>query len=186
MGTAEDVERAIAPVVESAGLELVDVEFRPGHVKVTVDRAGGVDLETIGATTTQVSHALDRYDAVPGGRYELEVSSPGVERRLRRPEHFTRFVGEIVAVRTRPGVEGDRRVEGRLVEADAEGFTLEGEGFADGRRRFAYRDLERAHTVFDWRAALAGKPAPSARREHRTERARVRTAATKAKGTGTA
>ena len=177
MSTAEDVERVVAPVVESAGLELVDVEVRPGHVKVTVDRDGGVDLDTIGATTTQVSHALDHHDAVPGGRYELEVSSPGVERRLRKPEHFARFLGEAVAVRTRAGVEGERRCEGRLVAADGEGFTLEGETVEGGRRRFVYGDVERAHTVFDWRAALRGTSAPSARREHRSERARGRGAA---------
>lgn len=176
MSTVDDVERVVAPVIESAGLELVDVEVRPGHVKVTVDRDGGIDLDTIGSMTTQVSHALDRHDAVPGGRYELEVSSPGVERRLRRPDHYRRFLGETVAVRTRPGVDGERRLEGRLVEADDGGFILEGDTLADGRRSVAYSDVERAHTVFDWKAALAGTSAPSARREHRAQRASRRTA----------
>jgi ribosome maturation factor RimP len=182
MSTADDVERAVAPVVESAGLELVDVEVRPGHVKITVDRDGGVDLDSIGATTTQVSHALDRHDAVPGGRYELEVSSPGLERRLRKPEHYARFVGDDIAVRTRPGIEGQRRCEGRLVEAGAENFTLEGDGVEGGRRTLAYDEVERAHTVFDWRAALAGTSAPSARRQHRSERA-VKAAAGKKRST---
>lgn len=177
MSTSDDIERAVAPVVESAGLELVDVEVRAGYVKVTVDREGGVDLDTISSTTTRVSHALDQHDAVPGGRYELEVSSPGLERRLRLPEHFRRFVGEAVALKTRPGLEGDRRAEGRIVEAGEQEFTLEGDKVPGGRRTYAYDELERAHTVFDWRAALAGTSAPSGRKQHRAQRASQRAVA---------
>ncbi|MDA8039356.1 MAG: ribosome maturation factor RimP [Actinomycetota bacterium] len=177
MSTSDDVERAVAPVVESAGLELVDVEVRAGYVKVTVDREGGVDLDAVSFTAARVSHALDQHGAVPGGRYELEVSSPGLERRLRRPEHFRRFVGETVALKTRPGLDGDRRAEGRLVEVGERQFTLEGEKVPGGRRTYAYDDLERAHTVFDWRAALAGTSAPSGRKEHRAQRASQRAVA---------
>lgn len=170
MGTAEKVERVLAPVVASCGLELIDIEANTGRLKVTVDREGGVDLDTIGSATGAISRALDDADAVPGGRYELEVSSPGVERRLRRPEHFAAQVGARVAVKTKPGSEGERRVEGRLAVVDEDGFELVDETIEGGSRKIAYDEVERAVTVFDWRAALAGTSAPSARKEHRARR----------------
>jgi ribosome maturation factor RimP len=166
MSVADDVERAVAPVVSSLGLELVDLESRPGHVIVTIDREGGLDLEAIGGATRAISSALDVADAIPNGRYELEVSSPGVERRLRRPEDFARFVGAEVAVRLRPGSEGVRRFSGVLTAADDDAIVVSGPGLPAGGRRVAHLDLERVHTVFDWRAALAGTSSP-ARREDR-------------------
>ena len=74
MNTAETVERVVAPVLSTLGIELVDVESHPGHLRVTIDRSSGLDLAAISQATTAVSHALDEADAVPGGRYELEVS----------------------------------------------------------------------------------------------------------------
>lgn len=186
MGTAETVERVVAPVLLSLGIELVDVESHPGHLKVTIDRPSGLDLAAVSEATAAVSHALDEADAVPGGRYELEVTSPGVERRLRRPEHFTRVVGSEIAVRLRPGVAegGERRFAGRLSLADETGIVLDVPA-AGGERRIRYSDLERAHTVFDWRAALATTPSPerSNRRETRpsaAERSRAAAAARRA------
>ena len=92
---------------------------------------------------------LDELDPIPG-RYSLEVSSPGVERTLRTPDHFARAVGETVSIKTRPQVPGERRLRGRLVSADAEGFELEVEGEDPDSRRLAYADIDRARTVFVW------------------------------------
>ena len=83
------LEALVGPVVESAGLELVDVSFRTEGgrrvVRVTVDREGGVDLDTISRTSEAISRRLDLEDAVAGS-YALEVSSPGIERPLAFPE----------------------------------------------------------------------------------------------------
>ncbi|MHB8670861.1 MAG: ribosome maturation factor RimP, partial [Acidimicrobiales bacterium] len=91
-----------------------------------------------------VSDALDREDPLPG-HYVLEVSSPGVERPLRLPEHFARFVGTTVAVKLRASATpGDgRRLEGVLEAADADAVVV-------GGRRIAHDDIERARTVFSW------------------------------------
>jgi len=167
MGTSNDVERIAAPACECAGLELVDVEIRSGNLVITVDREGGVDLDTLGRVSKAISTALDHEDAGPSGHYELEVSSPGLERRLRRPDHFQRFVGHDVAVKTKAGVEGDRRFEGRIATADERSMIVTGAGLPEGGRRINYRDIERAHTVFDWRAALAGSSAPTTRSDRR-------------------
>lgn len=167
MGTSDDVERVAAPLLTAAGLELVDVELRAGNLVVTVDREGGVDLDTLGSVSREISAAIDREQVGPSGRYELEVSSPGLERRLRRPEHFRAHVGAQVAIRTKAGVEGDRRLEGELIAAGDREVTISCPGVAGGGRHVAYGDIERAHTVFDWRAALAGTSSPTARAQRR-------------------
>ena len=164
MSTSSDVERVAAPICTAAGMELVDVELRSGNLVITVDREGGVDLDTLGPLSKQISAALDLAEVGPKGHYDLEVSSPGLERRLRRPEHFQRFVGHEVSVRTKAGTPGDRRVDGRIESADGAGITLVGPEVPSGSRRLAYGEIDRAHTVFDWRAALAGTESPTARR----------------------
>jgi ribosome maturation factor RimP len=121
-------------------VELVDLAVRGGRepvLTVFIDRAGGVDLELCGA----VSGALDELR----DRYGLEVSSPGLDRPLTRPEHFERAVGERVALRTEAPVEGRSNFDGRLAAAAADGVVLELE---DGRRcSFSYDDIARAHVV---------------------------------------
>lgn len=187
MGTVETVEAVVAPVLSSLGIELVDVESHPGHLVVTIERRQGLDVDAISRATNAVSHALDDADAVPGGRYELEVTSPGLERPLKRPEHFQRHVGSEIALRLRAGVapEGsERRLAGLLAAAGDTAFVLRrptGE-----EQEIDYGDLERAHTVFDWRAALAESPSPERRprREGRPTAAERSRAAT-ARGTTT-
>jgi ribosome maturation factor RimP len=172
MTTTETVEQLIAPVLSSLGIELVDIESSPGHLKVTIDRDPRLDLGAISEATSAVSHVLDEADPVPGGRYELEVSSPGVERRLRRPDHFSRFVGSDIAIRLRAGAghDGERRFEGRLMAADETGIMVEVPAGDQNPRRISYADLERAHTVFDWRAALASAPSSPPRHRRRESR----------------
>ncbi len=150
MSVTDRVREVVEAPLASSDLELVDVEHNGNLLRVTVDRPGGVDLDTISDATRLVSDALDRTDVVPG-RYVLEVSSPGVERPLRTPDHFRRFVGTTVAVRTRPDTEGERRIEGELETADNEGVVVAG-------RRLAYDEIERARTVFVWGPAAKPKP----------------------------
>ena len=151
MTVSDRVRLLLQPVVDGLGLELVDVEHTGATLRVFVDRPGGIDLDGVSAATEAVSAALDgaEPDPVPG-RYTLEVSSPGIERALRTPEHFRRALGTPVAVRTCPGVEGDRRVEGVLDAVDDEGVEVAG-------RRIRYDEIERARTVFEW--GPARKPA---------------------------
>ncbi|HXX91913.1 MAG TPA: ribosome maturation factor RimP [Acidimicrobiales bacterium] len=163
----------LAPTVAELGLELVDLELRPGLVRVVVDREGGADLDAIATATRAVSDVLDAHDPMPGHRYTLEVSSPGVERPLRTPAHFARAVGETVTVRTVTGGEGERRVRGELVAADDEGIVLAGDDLPPGGRRLAYEEIERARTVFEW----GGAPRPSGGRHKGTARHRAGSAA---------
>jgi ribosome maturation factor RimP len=145
-----DVEALIRPVVESAGLELIEVTFgrEAGRrvLRVTLDREGGVDLEAIADASERISRRLDLEDPIRG-RYQLEVSSPGIERPLRRPQDFRRRVGDLVRVRTFEPVEGTRTQRGRLLAADDEGIVVATE---HGDRRMTYSEIRSARTVFEW------------------------------------
>jgi ribosome maturation factor RimP len=173
---ADKLYGELAPVVAALGLDLVDVEVSVATVRVTVDRDGGVDLDALAGANRAVSSTLDRIDPMPG-RYTLEVSSPGVERRLRTPAHFARAVGETVSLRLVadpddvPGAGAVRRVHGVLVSAGAAGVVLEGAEVPGGSLAVAYDRIERARTVFEWGA----KPAPSPGRAKGGKRERVRT-----------
>jgi ribosome maturation factor RimP len=153
---AERLNTELSGVVEALGLELVDVELSGTTVRVIVDRDGGVDLDGLAAANRTVSEVLDRIDPIPG-HYTLEVSSPGLERRLRKPAHFARARGETVSLRLLPSAGERRRLEGRLVDVDADGVRIEGPDVPGGAARIAYDVIERARTVFEWGA----KPAPS-------------------------
>jgi ribosome maturation factor RimP len=158
MDVSERVRTLVEPLLEEQGLELIDVEHVRGTLRVTVDRDGGIDLDGVGAATQLVSAALDAADPLPD-RYTLEVSSPGVERPLRTPDHFRRAVGKDVTVKTVAGTDGERRLEGVLESADHDGVVVDG-------RRLAYSDIERARTRFVW--GPSPKPGGHGKRKART------------------
>lgn len=155
---AERVADAVAPVLDELGLLLHDVEHSGTSIRVVVDRDGeGLDVDALTAATRAVSRLLDELDPIDG-RYTLEVSSPGLERPLRTSAHFARAVGADVTVKTRPGTEGERRVDGTVLAADDDAFTL---ALADGgTRRIRYDEVEKARTTFAW--GPAPKPGKSA------------------------
>ena len=147
MGIIERVNQLVEPICADLGVELFDVDHAGGILRVTVEREGGVDIGTISLITRELSRALDHDDPIPG-RYTLEVSSPGLERPLRRQSHFVRSVGQRIKVKTKPHVEGERRLEGTLAAAGDDGIQLAGD---DGTTRsLAYDDIERANTIFEW------------------------------------
>ena len=151
----DTIAQALAPAVSEVGLALYDVQLtgngRARILRVMVDREGGVDLDAIADATQAVSPLLDAppLDAVIAGPYALEVSSPGLERPLRTPAHFTRAIGETVSVKTRAVDDhGARRVRGVVTGADDAGFALTLE---DGTsERIDYGDVTQARTVFEW------------------------------------
>lgn len=143
MENTERMRTLIAPLVAEADADLYDLEFDRGVLRVTVDSEGGVDMGVIGSLTRSISRMIDEQDPIPG-QFTLEVSSPGLERALRTPEHFNRAIGEEVNVKTRAGVDGDRRFKAKIVSADADGVTF------DNERSIEFDQIERARTVFDW------------------------------------
>jgi ribosome maturation factor RimP len=145
-----EIEDLVRPVVEGAGLELVEVAFHGGRgrglLRVTVDREGGVDLDSIGEVSGRISRRLDLEGFDPGP-YNLEVSSPGVERALRRPQDFARRVGEKVKVKTAQPVDGSRTVVGTILGVEPDEVRIVTE---QGERTVSFDQIVSATTVFEW------------------------------------
>lgn len=150
MDTVSRVRALVEPSVVEAGAEIYDLELAGDVLRITLDRPGGIDMGVIGSVTRAVSRLLDEEDPI-AGEYTLEVTSPGLERPLRTPAHFKSAVGSTVTVKTRAGVEGDRRIKGPLVAADDGGFDVQPE--SGPVRHLSYDDVERVRTVFEWEAA---------------------------------
>jgi len=130
----EKVRNIAAPLAAAEGLELVDVEFAGagGHptLRLYIDKQGGVSLDDCTAISRALSAALDVEDPIEGS-YELEVSSPGLDRPLRTREHFQKFAGEKVRVKTYgPLQEADSRKTfvGRLVGLEGDEVVVDVEG----------------------------------------------------------
>ncbi len=155
VGVEQRVRELVEPVVALSGLDLYDVELASGILRVTVDRQGGVDVDAIGEISHAISRLLDDEDVISDTRYLLEVSSPGIERRLRTPEHFAANVDTEVRVRLTHAIDGVRRFDGRLVAATPTRVEIEIDG---NRRTFAHEDISDARTIFDWSTALNREP----------------------------
>ncbi len=147
METVEHIWRVVEPYLAAEHLQLDDLELvGRGHgrtLRVTVDQDGGVDLDRLAEVSRGLSRLLDAESDL-AGPYQLEVSSPGLERKLTRPEHYRKSVGREVVVKT-----GSERLRGVLSEAGEEAFTVEG----DALRVIPYEAVASARTVFRWETA---------------------------------
>jgi ribosome maturation factor RimP len=147
----------IEPWLAAEHVELDDLEIlgsgRGTTVRVLVDAEERLDLDRIAELSEGLSRLLD--DEVEGDDpYRLEVSSPGLERKLKRPAHFLKSVGREVSVKARPGGE-TTVVKGHLASAGDASFVVTTE---DGDHEFAYEDVVTAKTLFRWeRAPKPGK-----------------------------
>ena len=171
MALSDTVRALVEDALASLEVELYDVEHTGGTLRVTVDRPGGVDIDTVADATRAVSRALDEADPIPGS-YHLEVSSPGLERTLRTARHWQSAVGEVVKVKLRPEIEGERRIEGTVAEVGDEDVTIDVDGEPHVVR---LADVDRAKTVFEWgptpkpggpKATKAGKPVSGRTKEN--------------------
>ncbi|MBW4029120.1 MAG: ribosome maturation factor RimP [Acidobacteria bacterium] len=151
-----ELETPLRSLLSNLGLELYDLELTKGTLNVTVNRAGGVDLEELTRANRAISEWLDLNDPIPG-RFTLDVSSPGLERRLRTVEHFRSAVGEVVTLRERRADEPTRRLEGTLRDVTATTVMLEDQSAGEVHVRI--ESIERARTVFQWGGEA--KPSPS-------------------------
>ena len=147
------VTSLVAPIVTDLGLDLYDIEYTGGIVRIVVDTQPGgptgVSLENIALITRLVSREFDHSDPIPG-RYTLEVSSPGLERTLRLPRHFVREVGKTIAVRLSSALDGQRRIQGDLVSASQDTIVVRLADNAMTEVTIPLSIVERAKTVFQW------------------------------------
>ncbi|HEX5787215.1 MAG TPA: ribosome maturation factor RimP [Woeseiaceae bacterium] len=129
--TRDELRALLEPTVERLGYELTDLDARlsgaTGALRLFIDRPEGVGLADCEKVSRAVSALLDVEDPIPG-HYDLEVSSPGLDRKLTKPAHFQRFTGETVKVQMRFPIDGRRRFRGRLLESDENNIVLDVDG----------------------------------------------------------
>lgn len=166
----DTVSLMVAPILADMGLELYDLEFNGGVLKVTIDtpagQAAGVDIDQISLVTRLLGRELDHNeDAVPG-RFTLEVTSPGLERTLRTPHHFQREVGKSVSIRLSAELDGRRRFNGVLVGATSTIVSVRLEGSTD-TVEVPMSMIDKAKTVFVWES----QPKPNSPEARKAKRA---------------
>lgn len=126
-GVEEKVTRLAEEVAGGWGIEVVDVEFIPEHgrwvLRVYIDKPGGVTLDDCGDFSSELSTVLDVEDPVPE-RYALEVSSPGLDRPLKKPRDFERFIGRKAKIKTREPIEGRRNFKAVIRGVSDEGVVV--------------------------------------------------------------
>jgi ribosome maturation factor RimP len=146
----------IDPYVAAEGVELDDVEILGGGqiVRVTVDSVEPVGVDRIAELSRGISRLIDADDPFKSS-YTLEVSSPGLERKLTRPRHFEKSIGRQVKVKTFREVAGTKEHRGIITTSGETGFTVDIDG---DEREISYDDISSARTVFVWeKGARPGK-----------------------------
>lgn len=140
-------------------MEIVDIEFRRegrGQVlRFYLDRPdGGVTIDELSTMSRRLGDVVEVAELIPG-HYTLEVSSPGINRRLRQPEHFRRYIGRRVRVRLSEPCDGRRGFVGLLTAVEETGVVLD---TAEGERAVAFENIAQANYEHEFPGPAAGKP----------------------------
>jgi ribosome maturation factor RimP len=122
-GIPEQVENHIQRIVESEGLELVHIDYKKQGrgflLRVDIDKEGGVNIDDCQLISQQISTWLDVEDPIPA-EFELQVSSPGLDRKFYKTADYQKFIGRLVRVKTSKAIRGLHVIVGRLKEFDGE------------------------------------------------------------------
>jgi ribosome maturation factor RimP len=155
------LQALLEPVVNALGYELVLLEFSPhkgsANLRLYIDAAAGITLHDCEKVSREVAAELDVENPIQQS-YRLEVSSPGLDRPLVKPEHFLRFRGEQVKIQTLVPIGGRRRFQGVLTGADGEQIALD---TAEGAVSLPLADIERARLVPQFDQRGSGRPGGS-------------------------
>lgn len=148
---ASVAEKIITPCVEELRYRVWDVEFvKEGagwYLRITIDADDGIDIDDCEKVSRAISPLLDEADPIEQN-YTLEVSSPGLERTLRTPQHFAACIGEEIEVRLySPDESGRKAYKGTLVSSDDERFTIETDGT---EKTFEISKTAKANVFFDF------------------------------------
>jgi len=124
----EEVDKLVLPILEEEGMELVDIEYKMGKgkgmLRLYIDKPGGVKIDDCERVSKRIDPNLDMSDIV-GGHYLLEVSSPGLDRPLKKEEDFKRFIGRLIKVKTFSPIDNQKTFVGTLKDYKEEVVTLE-------------------------------------------------------------
>jgi ribosome maturation factor RimP len=151
-GIEERVTALSEQAARGTNIEIAGVELRGSGkarlLRVYIDKTGGITHADCELISHRLSQLLDAQDAVPGGSYTLEVSSPGIERKLCKPRDFERAVGQKIRLTSREAIGGQMRFEGKLTGFN--GSVLELEVGPGKLLHIPLEQVQRANLKFEW------------------------------------
>jgi ribosome maturation factor RimP len=147
---AETISNIIEPIIDVMGVELVEVEFKKERgrwiLRVFIDREGGVGLQDCERVSREIGPVLDAEDVVTHP-FTLEVSSPGLERPLKKPADFERFRGKLARIKLYTPVEGEKTFSARILEIEGDKVVLERK---DKNIRVPFSKIAKANLKIEW------------------------------------
>jgi ribosome maturation factor RimP len=135
----EQITALVSPELAMMGFDLIEVEYSGGILRLTIDKPGGVSLDDCVAVNRRVGILLDALDPIQG-RYKLEVSSPGLNRKIKAPKEFEHFAGRKVKVQTK-----EQTIRGTIRHLEGETLVLDADG---SEFRVAVKDIIKANLDF--------------------------------------
>jgi ribosome maturation factor RimP len=146
----DNVIKLVEPLIIDEGYELVDIEFKNESIgwvlRVYIDKEGGVNVDDCAALSREMSNLLDVEDISPN-RYNLEVSSPGLNRPLRKREHFEKVIGERIKLRTRQPIEGARNFKAKLIEVSDSSILIDDD---IKQTQIEFDNIEKANLIYNF------------------------------------
>ncbi|MCK9336463.1 MAG: ribosome maturation factor RimP [Arcobacteraceae bacterium] len=143
-----ELYHALQTAIEGCGVEVYDIENLKENentiLRVSITSPNGINLDKCGEVSSVISPILDIYEPM-SGKYNLEVSSPGIERKLKNPKHFKSSIGELVEIKD----FDKKRTKGKIISADDEKVTIELVS-DESSQSFMYSDISQAKTYFQW------------------------------------
>jgi ribosome maturation factor RimP len=143
-----ELYHALQTAIEGCGVEVYDIENLKENeftiLRVSITSPNGINLDKCGEVSSVISPILDIYEPM-SGKYNLEVSSPGIERKLKNPKHFKASIGELVEIKD----FDKKRTKGKIISADDEKVTIELVS-DESSQSFMYSDISQAKTYFQW------------------------------------
>ena len=159
MGITQKINEIIETLLLPLDFELYDIELNGGILKVTINSNNGITIDELADLNRKISSELDEKDLIKN-KYTLEVSSPGLERKLRRQEHYLGAINEVISVKLGPHVEGERRYEGQLVKINESILTIQPSNSTQVELNL--NDVTSAKTVYKWEK----NPKPGSHKTH--------------------
>lgn len=158
--TLDRIQEIAERVASMSGLELVEMELQGSgktrHLRIFIDKPQGVTHEDCAHYSREIGTILDVEDVMPGGSYVLEISSPGLDRKLLKPADFERFQGSLVKFSTHEAIDGNRHFQGRLVQFGDAQLTVDLGAVTSKKKvrqqgsgilKVAYSNVEKAQLV---------------------------------------
>lgn len=155
----EKIEELIQPLLEDLGFELVDLEYqreqRGWALRFFLDKEGGITLDDCAAASREISTMLDVEDVIPTA-YNLEVSSPGLERPLKKLADYERFAGELIKIKTWQSIDPDqsgknrKTFDGHIVGVEGEDVILKTSGKRATEIKIAFDQINKANLQFEF------------------------------------